>query len=757
MYYKSDNYIRMLRKSKINKTTSADSYIQLKENAARVQEPKTESAHDMQADEAFLTKELYRILIQSSNDVFEIIKPDGTIVYMNDASEKVIGYKHKERLGKKIFDYYKGDELKKIKNMVELVLHNPDEKAEGVVTFKNKSGREVYLEVHMQNLSEESSIEGIVINCRDITKRVDMERQMVHISTHDELTGLPSRIYFRKKLRLQCMHAKRTKTNFAVMMLDIVGFRNINNTLGYQFGDQVITIVSKKLTSYFNEEHFLCRYSGDRFVIIVQNALVDKYKNIAESIIDLFAQNTKVGKYEIDINICIGINICNEDENIDNVIKQTEMALFWAKKQGKNKYKFYSSDINIHSYKQFELRNDLRKALKNDELKVYYQPIINLKNNEILAAETLIRWEHPDWGMVPPGEFIALAEETGLIINIGYWVFREVCRNYQQWLNEGLPDIKVSVNISSIQFFENNFVQNIIDILNEFKLEPHFLIMEITESMFMLKVNNVISNIEKLQSYGIQIAIDDFGTGFSSLAYFSHFKIDILKIDGSFIKGSISDKTGSIITEYIIELAERLNIKTVAEGIEKVEQLNYLKELNCYAGQGYIFKKPLDINEFKKVLSSKRCEPLVSNEDIEVYEDRRKFYRYDFQKLLEVNMTIKEFRGENLSIGNTKVLVKNISSGGLSFFSNIKIPVNKEIVLKFILNIYRKELSIYGHLIWSHEFDNNLYEYGVEFKNSESHSILTEKLNHAQTMTTNNMFSDMMTSCSPNDYFKLNT
>lgn len=730
MYYKSDKYVSKLRKAKIIQSQSVSNY-------------------NMQ-----LNEELYRVLIQSSNDVFEIIKPDGTIVYMNDVSEKIMGYKQKERLGKKIFDYYKGNEYQKIKRMVEFVLENPDKKAEGDLIFKTSSGKMVYLEVHMQNLLNETSIEGIAINCRDTTKRVNMEKQMAHISTHDELTGLPNLIYFRKKLRLQCTHAKKTKTKFAVMMLDIIGFRNFNNTLGYQFGDQLIVKVAEKLKSYLNEEQFLCRYSGDRFIMIVQSSsTVDEYKNVAKGMINLFDQNTRVGKYEIDINISIGISIYNKDENIDKIIKQAEMSLVWAKKQGKNKYKFYSSDINIQNYKQFELRNDLRKALENDELRVYYQPIINLKNNEILAAETLIRWEHPDWGMVPPGEFISLAEETGLIINIGYWLFREVCRNYQLWLNEGLPDIKVSVNISSIQFFENNFVQNIIDILNEFDLDSNFLIFEITESIFMLKVNNVISNFEKLQSYGIQIAIDDFGTGFSSLSYFNHFKIDILKIDGSFIKSAISDKTSGIITKYIIDLAERLNIKLIAEGIEKLEQLNYLKELNCYAGQGYIFKKPLPTEEFKEVLSSKRCEPLDINKDFAGYEDRRKFFRYDFQNLLVVNMTIKEFRGQNLSIGNTKVLVKNISLGGLCFISNIKIPVNKEIVLKFIINIDRKELSTYGHPIWSHEIDNNLYEYGIRFKNNENQSLLMEKLN--KTMITNNMFSDMIISCSPDVYFKI--
>lgn len=560
-------------------------------------------------------KRKYQVLIQEANDVFEIITSDGTIVYLSDASERVIGYRPEERIGKKIFDYYKGDDLQTIKKMVAYVLRCPNKKAEGDITYKIKAGKVIYLEVHMQNLLDEPSIEGIVINFRDITRRVEIEKQMAYISTHDELTGLPNRNYFKKKLKLQCIHAKKTKTKFAVMMLDIVGFRYINDALGYLFGDQLVVKISEKLKSYVNDEHFLCRYSGDKFAIIVQSTgAIEEFENVAKSIIDLFSQTSKVDKYEIDVNISIGVRIYNEDKDIDSLIKHAEMALFWAKNQGKNIYKFYSSELNIQNYKQFELRNDLGKALENNQLRVCYQPIISLRTNEILAAEALVRWEHPNWGMVSPNEFISFAEETGFIINIGEWVFREVCQNYRQWVDKGLPNIKVSVNISSIQFFENNFIQNILNTLNEFKLEPNFLIIEITESIFMLKVNKVISDIKKLQSLGIQVALDDFGTGFSSLAYFKSFNIDILKIDGSFIRSVILDETSNIITKTIIELAEKLKIKLVAEGIEKHEQLNYLKELSCYAGQGYIYSKPLFTEEFAKVLSMRKCEPLAVND-----------------------------------------------------------------------------------------------------------------------------------------------
>lgn len=706
----------------------------------------------VQAEEKIIRR--FQVLIQESNEVFEIIKPDGTIVYVSDAVEKVIGYRAEECIGTNIFDSFEGNELEKIKTVVATSISCPGKKITGDITFINKEGNFVYLEGNMQNLLDEPSIEGIIINYRDITKRVEMEKRMAHISTHDELTGLPNNLYFRKKLRLHCEHATKTKTKFAVMMLDITGFKYINDIVGYQLGDMIILKVAKKLKRHLKEKHFLCRYSGDRFAIIVQTGTVDVYKNIAKDIIDIFNTNIKIDKYEVDINLSIGISIYDEDKNIDNIIKQAEMALFWAKKQGKNRYKFYSSDININDYKQFELRNDLSNALDNNELKVYYQPIVNLKTYEILSAEALIRWEHPDWGMVSPKEFISLAEETESIINIGYWLIKEVCSTYRRWLDEGLPKIKMSVNISSIQFFENNFVQNLIDIINEFKIDPHFIILEITESVFILRDSNVISHIEKLRSYGIQVAIDDFGTGFSSFEYFKYFNIDILKIDGSFIKSVISDKTSNIITEAMIKLAKKLKIKLVAEGIENHFQLNYLHGLNCHAGQGYLFSKPLSKEDFRNMLSVNKCEPLDSKK-IKVNEERRKFFRSVFPDLLEVKMTMKEFRGEYLNIGNTKVLVKNIGSGGLCFISNIILPINKEIFLEFKISLNKQIIKLSGKLVWTCEIDSNLYEYGIEFNDDNQSSMLIEELNHAGTME-NEMFTDRLISCSPDDYFKLN-
>jgi len=689
----------------------------------------------------------FQVLVQESSDVFEIIASNGTIQYISQSAEKILGCKPEERIGKKVFEFYEGKELQKLTKMVELVLKDSNKKVQEDIIFKTKAGKEIFLEVNMKNLLYEPSIQGIVMNFRDITGRVEMEKRMAHIATYDELTGLPNRIYFNKQLKVQYQHAKEKHAIFALMILDIDGFRYINGALGYQLGDQLIINIAQRLKAFQSDTKFICRYSGDQFAIIVQGlSTIEEYEGIAKDITRLFSQTFKVDMYELDVTISMGISIYIEDkQNTDLLIRHANIAMLRAKNEGKNRYKFYSPDINIQNYKQFEFRNDLRKAIEKDQLRLYYQPIVKLKTNEILAVEALIRWNHPNWGLVSPNEFIFLAEETGFIINIGNWLLREVCRNYKQWLNDGLLNIKVSINFSSVQFFENNFVDNIINTIDEFELDPHFLIMEITERILMEKTNKAISDIQRLQSFGIQVALDDFGTGFSSLAHLNSFNIDILKIDGSFIKNILLEETSTVITRSIINMARELKIKMVAEGIENWEQLYYLRGLNCYSGQGFLYSKPVPLKEFEKTLAKRKCKPiLVDDSPVKPYKNRRKFFRIEFNQLLEADMTVLEIKGKKIKVGNTKVLIKNIGAGGLCFNSNMKLPIETDFILQFKTQLLGKELKVYGCTVWTEEIDDNLFEYGIKFTFDENdRSDIIKELNEVQIKMRNNiLFAD---------------
>lgn len=668
----------------------------------------------------------FQVLVQQSSDVFEIISPDFTIQYISPAVEMIIGYTPEERIGQNALEFIEGEEKQKFIKMVDYVLEYPGERIQGDLTLTNKNGKVKYLTYTMTNQLSESSIQGIVINWRDITERIENQKEIEYIATHDELTKLPNRVTLKKKISQLCEEHTDSDYNFALIMLDIDGFRYVNDALGYQLGDQLIVLVSQRLKEFLGDDGFICRYTGDQFAIIVQNLNKSwEYEQVVKKITTLFKDAYKVDLYELDMTVSLGISMYPFDErDPDLLINYANISLLRSKHEGKNRYKFYSSEIGIQIYKQVVLRNDLLKAIERNQFQVYYQAQVKLESSDILAAEALIRWEHPEWGMVSPNEFIALAEETGFIINLGNWILHEVCRNYKNWMEQGISPIKVSVNYSSIQFFERNFVENIINIISEYELNPHFLIMEITESVFMKNPEKAIVDIKRLQAEGIQVALDDFGTGFSSLSYLNSFNIDILKIDRSFIKNVLLDDASTIITRSVIDLAQELRIKLVAEGIENWEQLSYLKDLNCYTGQGFIYNKPMPTVEFEQLLAREKCLPAQLLQEKKQGRDNRKYLRIKLPKVLEADMSIIEIPGQKFKVGSTKVEVKNISSEGLCFSAGIRLPVNNEMMLQFTIpTMDGKETRICGYPVWSQEMEDNMYEYGVEFEHNPAEKI----------------------------------
>jgi len=708
---------------------------------------------EKQREKARLEKR-FETLIRESNDVFEILDKDGTIIYISDAVERVTGYKVEEKLGRKPWDFYEDEEKEKVKKAIEMALSKPNKRIIGDFIIRRKDGEKVHIEANIQNLLDNPNIEGLVMNYRDITKRIEAERQIAYTATHDKLTGLPNNIHFVKKLRLQCEYAKKFKKPFALMMLDISGIKNVNYYLGYEAGDQLIIGIVERLKDYLGEETFISRYYDDLFAIIIQGMRhLGDYETIGKGIIKQFKKPFKIENYEFDLNVNLGICIYPKDaEDSDSLRKNAKLALMRAKREGKNLYRFYASDLDIKSYMEFVLKSDLHKVIKEKQLIINYQPMVSLKDNNILAAEALLRWKHPEWGIIKPDDFIYLAEETGLIIDIGKWTLREVCKNYKEWLEEGLAPIKVAVNFSPAQFYEENFVENILEIINEYELDPKFLIIEITEYTLLKDIDTIVKNIKELQAKGIQVAIDDFGIGYSSLVYLSNLNIDIIKIDKSFIRKLASEEDNRAIVKFIVNLAKDLKIKLVAEGIESPDQLMYLKNINCYTGQGFIFSQPLPVEDFKKVLARGKIKTVVFRDlTNKPFVERRKFFRVKFTQLLEGDLTILEIRGRKINVGNTKILIKNMGPGGLCFISNIKFPVVKDIILQFTTELMGNEIKVHGHPVWTKEMDNELYEYGiqlheygVEFTIDENERMeLIRELNMAQIkMRKNELFVD---------------
>ncbi len=654
---------------------------------------------------------------RQSGDIFEIISPDFTILYLNPVVEKLIGFHPEDRIGKNALEFLEEDQKRTFIKMMDAVLESPEKMIEGDLTLTDQGGKASRFTYTMANRLAEPSIRGITLIWRNVTDRAE-NRKEVDFAIYDELTGLPNRLHFTQKICQLCETHTEPDYNFALIMLDIDGFRYINDALGYQSGDQLITQVSLRLKGALESGVFLCRYSGDQFAIILEN--LDKsweYEQAVKRITALFKDSFKVDLYELDITVSLGISMYPDDERDPEIlINYANISLLRSKHEGKNRYKFYSSDIGIQIYKQVVLRNDLLKAIERGQFRLYYQALVKLDSSDILAAEALVRWEHPEWGTVSPNEFVPLAEETGFIINLGNWMLREVCRNYRGWMEQGRPPIKVSVNYSSIQFFERHFVENILNIIAEYELDPHFLIMEITESVFMKNPEKAVVDIKRLQANGIQVALDDFGTGFSSLSYLNTFNIDILKIDRSFIKNMMLDDASTIITRSVIDLAQELKIKLVAEGIENWEQLSCLKEMNCYSGQGFIFNKPMPADEFERLLEMEKCQPVPPSGGKKGPEKRKRI-RIRLPKILEADMSIMGIPGQKFKVSNLKVEVKNISADGLCFTSSVRLPVNRELALQFTIGLKDGgEARICGYPVWVQEVDEKGYEYGVEFE-----------------------------------------
>ena len=456
---------------------------------------------------------------------------------------------------------------------------------------------------------------------------------------------------------------------------------------------------------------------------------------IAQDILRLFEQPFSINEYELYLTTNIGISMYPDSgDTIHSLMEHANSALYQAKEYGTNTYQISSPNRNIESYKRFTLKNDFRKAVKNNEFFLVYQPRINPKNNKIIGAEALIRWEHPKWGVVSPNEFISLAEEEGLICLIGEMVLKYACKQNKEWQVAGLTPIIISVNFSVQQFLQTDLIEMVEEILRSTGLDPKWLEIEITETAFMKDEPTVLSKIEKLKNLGIKIAIDDFGTGYSSLSYLQKIKANTLKIDASFIKRIPHEVDSSEIVVATVHLAQKLKMRVVAEGVETVEQLNFLNKINCDEIQGYLYSKPVKVQEFKRLLMQKVCVLNQINNLINIQnENRRSFFRVDLPSPLEADMTISELGGKKVKLGFTKVLIINIGPGGIRIETNIQLPVRSDLILQCTIELFGEKLELHGSIVWNKESDYDYQLYGIGFiidDNASTH--LTYLLNQLQ-------------------------
>jgi diguanylate cyclase (GGDEF)-like protein len=472
---------------------------------------------------------------------------------------------------------------------------------QGEVWNRRKNGEifPEYLSISVVRNSE-GEITNYVAVFADVTEKKNAEERIRHMANHDPLTQLANRTLFNDRLNLALANAERSGECLAIMYLDLDRFKNINDTLGHPTGDEIIKTVAQRLEEVLRDGDTISRLGGDEFTILLPGIGSERDAAIvASKLLKSMALPHTVDGREIFITASIGIAIYpNDGLTRDDLIKNADSALYHAKERGRDSFQFYTQAMNASALERFSLESGLRRALERQEFVLFFQPQADLSSGRLVGAEALIRWQHSELGLVPPGQFIPLLEETGLIVPVGEWVLQEACRQAREWQQQGHRPVRISVNISPMQFKKGELVTLVRAALADSGLAPSLLELEITESSLMDDVEENVAILQRLKAMGVQLAIDDFGTGFSSLSYLKRFPIDVLKIDQSFVRDVTEDPEDAAIAAAIIALGQTLELKVIAEGVETADQLAFLRQRRCDLVQGYLISRPVPPAEF---------------------------------------------------------------------------------------------------------------------------------------------------------------
>jgi diguanylate cyclase (GGDEF)-like protein len=458
------------------------------------------------------------------------------------------------------------------------------------------------------------NIIGGVAIITDITERINAEEKIKHQAYFDALTDIPNRVLLKDRIRQSLAHYRRHGSLIAIMFLDLDHFKSINDSLGHHIGDLLLIETASRLTSICREGDTVARLGGDEFVILLNELGTDslsaakKVEKIAEKIHEVLLHPFDIGQTEpIMTSSSIGISLVGSDsQNADDLLKFADTAMYQAKKEGRNTTRFYQTQMDEWIKKRLFLENGLRHSIKNGELELYYQPVIEVKTKKIIGAEALLRWNHPEMGLIMPDEMISIAEESGLIVPIGEWVIRQACSQFIEWKTQhpkGNEIERIAINVSAVQFRQNDFVNKVMAIVTETGISPSMVEIELTESMIIDKIDTVIEKMKRLREFGINLSMDDFGTGYSSLAYLKRLPFTTLKIDRSFVRDIMSDADDEALVETILTMAQIFNLDVIAEGVETIEQFEFLERHNCRYFQGYLCSKPVQANKFEELLT----------------------------------------------------------------------------------------------------------------------------------------------------------
>lgn len=562
-----------------------------------------------QAEQTLHENEIrFRSLVQHGSDIVTVLDADGTVRYESPSIERMLGYGQEELVGEYAFDYVHPDDLEQVVSRFAEVLSEPGGVKSVEFRFLHKDRSWRYLEAIGSNWLEDPSVKGVVVNSRDVTERKILENRLAYQARHDPLTSLPNRVSLTERLESILYQTRQSGKNFALLFVDLDNFKIVNDSLGHQAGDELLMAVAGRFEKYMSG-CTVARFGGDEFVVLIDEVSdVEDATRAAELLLGCLESPFVTSKGDFLVTASIGITMGQGDySSPESLLRDADTAMYHAKNSGRARYKVFEPDMNANVVKRLKMERDLRLALNREQLRVHYQPKVSLESGEITGMEALVRWEHPERGLISPEQFISLAEETDLIIPLGLWVLREACRQTQVWKQQ-YPDstpLTVSVNLSVRQFRQPDLAEKIAETLEETGLKPDSLALELTESVVQNDARTVLDTLRELKSLGVQIEIDDFGTGYSSLSYLKQFPVDTLKVDKSFVSGLEESLEELAITRVVVDLSHTLGMRAVAEGVETSEQLLQLREMGCDMAQGYYFAKPLPNEEMANLLCEK--------------------------------------------------------------------------------------------------------------------------------------------------------
>src|SRR6267378_1177954 len=560
-------------------------------------------------DALYIEKERAVVTLNSIGDAVLCTDISGNITYLNLVAETMTGWCREEATGKPLAEVFRiidGATRKTARDPMEMAVEQ--NRTVGLTVnciLVRRDGFESAIEDSAAPIHDRAGrITGAVIVFHDVSAARAMSVQMTHSAQHDLLTSLPNRLLLNDRITQAIALARRQNKPTAVIFLDLDRFKYINDSLGHAIGDELLQSVSKRLLANVRASDTVSRQGGDEFVILLSEIthLGDAATSARKILLSLNAPHSIRGQ-DLRIDGSIGISVYPEDgQDAETLIKNADTAMYHAKESGRNNFQFFKAEMNLKAVERQSLESSLRCALEREEFLLHYQPKVNLDTGEITGVEALIRWQQPDRGLLQPAQFVPIAEDCGLIVQIGRWVLREACRQARAWQKAGLPLLPIAVNVSAVEFRDEGFLGGVRAILKETGLEARYLELELTEGVLMKHAESTAAVLQELKTMGVHLAVDDFGTGYSSLSYLQQFPIDVLKIDQSFVHRITGDPDDSQIVSAIISMGKSLKHLVVAEGIETQEQSAFLQAQHCAEGQGYLFSQPLAAAQFARLL-----------------------------------------------------------------------------------------------------------------------------------------------------------